>query len=413
MKKYFYTLIYTAVLSLALIPVGVYAQTYTPLEPLPCISNKTAENPGGVDCAAYSSTGGLMTTVEFKNYVQYMFNLIIALAAAAAVFMMVLGGLQYMTTDSWSDKKDGLDKVKNALYGMILILCSYMILRTIDPRLVAIPTTLVPEIPALKNLPKRDNLFDILQNNIDELTKIAAKSDGQAKEIAQKAIDDNKKIQDNVSALLTKVTDLQNQIKTNQNLSTDVTAEKFCEVTEVNPNVPPEVKEMCRKLAEAHGDQKRDEASTIVNNAKVSISQTLQNCLKEVKGIDDSIPLACFNALDTIKGAFAKQLIDVGGSPTEIYDYANYAQYDIAMYAHVKKYNPTKDITGSVLATVISGPSLVFPIANLFIPGKSADGVIKKIDEVLSNVDTYITSQTMRDNIRTIGNNYKNQLKPS
>ncbi|MDB5238824.1 MAG: hypothetical protein JWO00_159 [Candidatus Parcubacteria bacterium] len=126
-------------------PVHAFAQTaqssrnpvnnpqpgYVPLEPLPCI-------PGGqVTCASQTQE------IHFQDYVQYMFNLFIYIAAGAAVFMIVLGGFEYMTTDSWQGKSDGLNKVKNALLGLILVLVSYLILRTVDPRLVAIPTTLV------------------------------------------------------------------------------------------------------------------------------------------------------------------------------------------------------------------------------------------------------------------------------
>ena len=43
---------------------------YTLLEPLPCVEGN------GSGC----KTGTQVTTVDFKNYVQYMFNLVIALA---------------------------------------------------------------------------------------------------------------------------------------------------------------------------------------------------------------------------------------------------------------------------------------------------------------------------------------------
>mgnify|MGYP001547670321 CR=1 FL=1 len=111
--------------------------TYTALSPLPCIqgNNNASACPGG--------NGSLQEQVNFKDYVQYIFNLAIFLAAGAAVFMIVWGGFEYTTSASFQTKSAGLDKVKNALTGLILVLTSYLILRTIDPRLVAIPTTLV------------------------------------------------------------------------------------------------------------------------------------------------------------------------------------------------------------------------------------------------------------------------------
>ncbi|MFA6432517.1 MAG: hypothetical protein WCV82_01735 [Candidatus Paceibacterota bacterium] len=115
-------------------PMVSYAQ-YTPLAPLPCIEGNGVTCPGG--------SGSLNNSIDFQNYVQYAFNLIIALAAAGAVLMLVMGGLQYMTTDSWSGKTAGLDRARNALYGLLLVLTSYLILRTIDPRLVSIKSDLV------------------------------------------------------------------------------------------------------------------------------------------------------------------------------------------------------------------------------------------------------------------------------
>lgn len=125
---------------------------YNLLEPLPCV-------PGGeVTC---SQPGAVETKINFKYYVQYMFNLFIAVAAVSSVFMIVYGGLQYMSTDSWQGKKDGLDKVKNAVLGLLLVLTSYIILRTIDPRLVEIPTSLVPPL-SIKYEKITDHFFDNL-----------------------------------------------------------------------------------------------------------------------------------------------------------------------------------------------------------------------------------------------------------
>jgi hypothetical protein len=103
--------------------------TYTPLAPLPTIGT--------------SSSLTLATTVDFQSYVTYAFNLLIAIAAVMAVFMITVGGFQYMTSDAVQGKKDGLEKIKNAIYGLILVLSSYLILKTIDPRFVSIPTSLV------------------------------------------------------------------------------------------------------------------------------------------------------------------------------------------------------------------------------------------------------------------------------
>lgn len=112
---------------------------YTVLAPLPCIEG------GGITCTT-GGNGAVQKTVNFKTYVQYTINLLIGLSAVVAVVMIVWGGIEYMFTASFSGKKMGLEKVTHAIYGLVLVLTSYIILRTIDPRLVEIPNTIVPTI---------------------------------------------------------------------------------------------------------------------------------------------------------------------------------------------------------------------------------------------------------------------------
>jgi len=111
--------------------------SYVPLAPLPCI------NGGTVNCG---TNGAPVNSVDFQTYVQYTVNLLIALAAVAAVFMMVWGGFEYMTTSAVSGKSEGLKKVRNALGGLALVLCSFLIAKTINPAFVQVPTGLVPNL---------------------------------------------------------------------------------------------------------------------------------------------------------------------------------------------------------------------------------------------------------------------------
>lgn len=62
-----------------------------------------------------------------------MFQLLIGIAAALAVIMIVIGGIEYMSTDAISGKSDGRKKIENALWGLALAISSYLILSTIDP----------------------------------------------------------------------------------------------------------------------------------------------------------------------------------------------------------------------------------------------------------------------------------------
>ena len=159
------------------------SENYTLLEPLPCVKGN------GVDC----QEGKQIEQVNFSDYVRYLFNLLIAIAAVSAVFMIVWGGLQYMTSDSWSDKKGGREKATNAVLGLLLVLCSWLILRTIDPRLVEVPETFVPPLADCKVNPgnvlcKRSGTSDLYDKLNKDMTRIEAEATSQQqRESAQQA----------------------------------------------------------------------------------------------------------------------------------------------------------------------------------------------------------------------------------
>lgn len=130
MKKiYLYILVV-----LVMMPISAKAVEYTLLEPLPCIADT------GNNCA----DGKTIPTINLDTYIGYIFKFSIALAAFLAVIMIIYGGFEYMLTESFSGKGAGIKKVQNALTGLLMVLASYLILRTIDPRLVEINTTIEP-----------------------------------------------------------------------------------------------------------------------------------------------------------------------------------------------------------------------------------------------------------------------------
>jgi len=144
------------------------ADPYTVLAPLPCIPD-TGKNTCTVNGHTYQA-GDTITQVDFKSYVQYIVNLAIALSAVTAVFMIVWGGFEYTTSTIPLMKTDGLKKVKNAVFGLILVLASYLILRTIDPRLVQVPDTLVPTLTLNSSLTSNTtgSFLDQLENQLDK-----------------------------------------------------------------------------------------------------------------------------------------------------------------------------------------------------------------------------------------------------
>lgn len=108
---------------IALSAISVFALEYTPLEPNAFINLEMG--------------GGTINTTNLADFLSKVFNFGIAIAVALSVIMIAWGGIQYMTTDSWTGKEDGKGKVENAFYGLALALISWLILYTINPNLVS------------------------------------------------------------------------------------------------------------------------------------------------------------------------------------------------------------------------------------------------------------------------------------
>ncbi len=161
--------------------VGNNITTYTTLSPLPCISSPTVTCSGG--------NGSLMNEVDINGYVQKMFNLFIALAGVAAVFMLVLGGFEYMTTDAFQGKENARARLSNAVKGLLLVLCSFLILRTINPKLVDIPNGLVAPLGIKENDATQNALggINLLQSQIDQNNATAVAQLAQAQQAASQA----------------------------------------------------------------------------------------------------------------------------------------------------------------------------------------------------------------------------------
>ncbi len=78
---------------------------------------------------------------RFASYLSNIYIWGVSIAVVLSIIMIILGGIQYMTTDSVSNKSDGKNKIKGAVVGLILALGSWLILNTINPQLVNLRVT--------------------------------------------------------------------------------------------------------------------------------------------------------------------------------------------------------------------------------------------------------------------------------
>ena len=72
----------------------------------------------------------------FGKYLNILIKLFFGICGVLAVVMIVMGGIQYMTSDLVSSKEAGKESIRNAILGLLLGLGAWLILNTINPDLL-------------------------------------------------------------------------------------------------------------------------------------------------------------------------------------------------------------------------------------------------------------------------------------
>lgn len=104
-----------SILCASLLPAVAVAAAFTPLAPIP-----------GVDTSSNS----------ISNYLNSVFSVIISIAAMLAVIMIVWHGFQYMTVEAVSGKHEAQLKLRDTIFGLLIIVLSWLILHVINPHLL-------------------------------------------------------------------------------------------------------------------------------------------------------------------------------------------------------------------------------------------------------------------------------------
>ena len=103
------------------------ANDYTPLAPLPGLSSVPTSGEG-----------------SFANYINAVYRVALLISGLLAVIMITWGGIEYMGGDSVFNKEEGRKKIQNAIVGLLLLVSSFLILNTINPKLVDLNFDICP-----------------------------------------------------------------------------------------------------------------------------------------------------------------------------------------------------------------------------------------------------------------------------
>lgn len=98
--------------------------SYNLLTPLP--------NPDGTQMDTFDPS----QTSNLSVYLNLMIKLFIGICAVLAVIMIVMGGIEYMTSELVSSKAAGKERILHAIFGLLLALGAWTLLNTINPDLL-------------------------------------------------------------------------------------------------------------------------------------------------------------------------------------------------------------------------------------------------------------------------------------
>ena len=83
-----------------------------------------------------------MRTREIFKHISKNIN---RFSAVLAMVMIVIGGIEYMTSELVSSKKAGIERITNAILGLLIALTAFLILNTINPNLLNVCLDQLPE----------------------------------------------------------------------------------------------------------------------------------------------------------------------------------------------------------------------------------------------------------------------------
>lgn len=83
-------------------------------------------------------------TCAFGKYLDIVINLFIGICAVLAVIMIVVGGIEYMTSELVSSKEHGKGQMTQAVLGLILALGAWLILNQLNPKLLELCLDRIP-----------------------------------------------------------------------------------------------------------------------------------------------------------------------------------------------------------------------------------------------------------------------------
>lgn len=109
------------------------------------------QNTGGITPSEYSTEPlaplpGFTGTPDLGQWLESLFTILIVIAGLLALIMIVVGGITYLTSESFGEKGKGKGYIINAITGLVLALGAWVILNTINPELAEDLNIKIPSV---------------------------------------------------------------------------------------------------------------------------------------------------------------------------------------------------------------------------------------------------------------------------
>lgn len=83
--------------------------------------------------------------IDLPVYLNKVFAFVLSIASILAVIMIIYHGIQYMIQEAVGQKRDALLGIRGAVFGLILLLMSWLILYVINPQILDLNALKVTE----------------------------------------------------------------------------------------------------------------------------------------------------------------------------------------------------------------------------------------------------------------------------
>lgn len=101
------------------------------------VASAAADLPPVVLLEPINGGSGAQEVNSLNDYLVPAFQLLLGLSAAIAVIQFAYGGFEYMFSQIPGAKGDGKERMKSAVFGLIVVLASWVILNEVNPAILS------------------------------------------------------------------------------------------------------------------------------------------------------------------------------------------------------------------------------------------------------------------------------------